>query len=88
MDTVVSAIGQKPNPLITATTLGLQMDKYGYIQVDHDTMATSIQGVYAGGDISGMGANVIRAMGDGRKAASAIHDYIMSIELNKAAANR
>jgi len=89
VDTVVIAIGQKPNPLVTAATLDLQMDKYGYIKIDHYTMATSKEGVYAGGDIAGWGANVIRAMGDGRKAAKSIHDYIMSIGLaGNAVANR
>jgi len=43
-----------------------------------ETMATTKEGVYTGGDIAGFGASVIRAMGDGRKAALAVQDYLMS----------
>jgi glutamate synthase (NADPH/NADH) small chain len=79
-DTVVIAIGQRPNPLITSNNPEISVDKYGYIQVNKETMATTKEGVYAGGDIAGWGANVIRAMGDGRKAARAIHQYVMAGE--------
>ena len=72
------AIGQQPNPMIVDTTPGLKTDKRGYIVVDKETMATTKEGVYAGGDIAGFGASVIRAMGDGRKAATAIQDYFVS----------
>ena len=78
VDTVIMAIGQQPNPMIAATTPGLKTDKRGYIVVDKETMATTKEGVYAGGDIAGFGASVIRAMGDGRKAALAIQDYLVS----------
>ena len=79
-DTVVIAIGQRPNPLITANNPDIEVDKYGYIKVNEETMSTTKEGVYAGGDIAGWGANVIRAMGDGRKAARAIHRYVMAKE--------
>jgi glutamate synthase (NADPH/NADH) small chain len=76
VDTVIVAIGQKPNPMITSTTPGMETDRSGYIIVDKDTMATSKRGVYAGGDIAGFGASVILAMGDGRRAADAIKEYL------------
>jgi glutamate synthase (NADPH/NADH) small chain len=76
VDTVIVAIGQRPNPMIASTTPGLEVDKRGYLVVDEETMATTREGVYAGGDIVGWGASVIRAMGDGRKAAKALHDYL------------
>jgi len=79
-DTVIVAIGQQPNPVIAATTPGLEVDQRGYILVDRETMATSREGLYAGGDIAGWGASVIRAMGDGRKAATAIHEYLAAKE--------
>ena len=78
VDTVIAAIGQEPNPVIFSTTRGLDLDKRGYLIVDRETMATTREGVYAGGDIAGLGATVIRAMGDGRLAARAMHEYIMS----------
>ncbi len=89
VDTVIIAIGQRPNPLVPATTLDLRLNEYGYIQVNRDTMETSKPGVYAGGDIAGFGANVISAMGDGRKAAQSIHHYLISLKpMRKAASCR
>ncbi|MFC1884793.1 NADPH-dependent glutamate synthase, partial [Thermodesulfobacteriota bacterium] len=76
VDTVIVAIGQKPNPMITATTPDMETDRSGYIIVDKETMATTKKGVYAGGDIAGFGASVILAMGDGRRAANAIKEYL------------
>jgi len=72
VDLVVCAIGQSPNPLIPQTTPGLGVGKWGTIDVDWATMATSLPGVYAGGDIVRGGATVILAMGDARRAAAAI----------------
>ena len=72
VDLVVVAIGQSPNPLILQTTPGLKVGKWGTIDVDWATMATSLPGVYAGGDIVRGGATVILAMGDARTAAAAI----------------
>jgi glutamate synthase (NADPH/NADH) small chain len=54
------------------------VDNRGYLVIDEETMATTRKGVYAGGDIVGWGASVIRAMGDGRKAANAMHEYLTS----------
>jgi len=87
VDTVIVAIGQRPNPMVASTTPGLKTDKPGYIVVDRETMATTKEGVYAGGDIAGFGASVIRAMGDGRKAALAIQDYLMSMHASVESGN-
>jgi len=72
VDLVVVAIGQSPNPLIPETTPGLSVGKWGTIDVDWATMATSLPDVYAGGDIVRGGATVILAMGDARTAAAAM----------------
>jgi glutamate synthase (NADPH/NADH) small chain len=78
VDMVVVAIGQSPNPLIPQTTPGLTMGKWGNIDVDWKTMRTSLEGVYAGGDIIRGGATVILAMGDGRIAAAEMDAYLKS----------
>ncbi|MDE5864459.1 MAG: NADPH-dependent glutamate synthase, partial [Lachnospiraceae bacterium] len=72
VDTVVIAIGQSPNPLIRQTTPGLDTQRWGGIIVEEDTMKTSKDGVYAGGDTVTGAATVILAMGAGKKAAKAI----------------
>ncbi len=77
VDTVVVAIGTGANPLISQTTPDLEMNKWGYIVIDEETGATSKPGVFAGGDIVRGAATVILAMGDGRRAAAAINDYVM-----------
>lgn len=74
--TVVIAIGQSPNPLIKLTTPGLETQKWGGIIVREETGATSLEGVYAGGDAVTGAATVILAMGAGKKAAKAIDDYL------------
>jgi glutamate synthase (NADPH/NADH) small chain len=77
VDMVVVAIGTGANPLIPSTTSDLQTNKWGYIVADPETGATSKKGVFAGGDIVTGSATVILAMGAGRKAADAIHKYLM-----------
>lgn len=74
-DTVVVAVGRTPNPIIQSTTEGLAVTKWGTLVVD-ENMKTSIDGVYAGGDIVTGEATVISAMGAGKKAAKAIHEYL------------
>jgi len=74
-DTVIVAIGRTPNPIIQSTTEGLQVTKWGTIVTDENGK-TSIEGVYAGGDIVTGEATVISAMGAGKKAAQAIHEYL------------
>ncbi len=72
VDTVIVAIGNESNPLIRQTTNGLTTDKYGHITVDANGL-TSLDRVYAGGDIVLGAATVILAMGEGRRAAAAIN---------------
>jgi len=74
-DLVIVAIGIGANPLLTKTTPGLKLNKWGYIEADENLM-TSIPGVFAGGDIVRGSATVILAMGDGKKAAQSIHKYL------------
>ena len=78
VDTVVVAIGNSSNPLIPQTTPGLETNKWGNITVTEETMQSSREGVFAGGDIVTGGATVILAAGAGKTAARAIHDYVMS----------
>jgi glutamate synthase (NADPH) small chain len=75
VDTVIIAIGNQANPLIRQTTPGLEFNKWGNIVVD-ETGKTSMEGVYAGGDIVLGAATVILAMGQGRTAAAGINDYL------------
>jgi glutamate synthase (NADPH/NADH) small chain len=79
VDTVVVAIGNSSNPLIPQTTPGLEVNKWGNIVTDEDTMKTSRQGVWAGGDIVTGGATVILAAGAGKAAAKNMHRYLMSL---------
>lgn len=76
VDTVIVAIGNSPNPLIKNTTPGLAVGRKGEIVADADTGATSKPGVFAGGDAVTGAATVILAMGAGKKAAAAIHEYL------------
>ena len=73
----IEAIGTRANPLLTQTTPELKLNKWGNIEVDEKRM-TSIPGVFAGGDIVRGGATVILAMGDGKDAAAAMHEYLMN----------
>jgi glutamate synthase (NADPH/NADH) small chain len=76
VDIVIVAIGTSPNPLIKMTTPGLNTQKWGGIIVNEETGATSREGVYAGGDAVTGAATVILAMGAGKKAATAIDEFI------------
>ena len=76
-DVVIIAVGTSANPLIAQSTKDLSITKRKYIVADEETGHTSKQGVYAGGDIVTGAATVISAMGAGRKAAKAMHDYLM-----------
>jgi glutamate synthase (NADPH/NADH) small chain len=74
-DLVIEAIGTRANPLLTAATPDLKVNKWGYIEADEQG-ATSIPGIFAGGDIIRGSATVILAMGDGKRSAAAIDRYI------------
>jgi len=76
VDTVICALGTQANPVIAQTTPGLETNKWGYLVIDEATGATSIPGVYAGGDIVTGSATVILAMGAGRTAAKTILQYL------------
>ncbi|MGE5615659.1 MAG: NADPH-dependent glutamate synthase [Bacillota bacterium] len=74
-DLVIFAIGTNANPIIGQTSK-IALNKWGYIDADKETLATSVAGVYAGGDIVTGAATVIEAMGAGRRAASSIKAYL------------
>ena len=78
VDTVIMSLGTSPNPLIRSTTPGLEANRKGCLVVNEETMATTREGVYAGGDAVTGAATVILAMGAGKKAAEHIHQYLQS----------
>jgi glutamate synthase (NADPH/NADH) small chain len=78
IDNVIIAIGQSPNQIIQQTTDGLEVTRWGTIITDEETMQTSLEGVYAGGDVVSGAATVISAMGAGKTAANSIHEYLLS----------
>ena len=75
-DLVIVALGTDANPLLTRSIEGLKLNKWGYIEVDSDTGKTSLENVWAGGDIVTGSATVILAMGAGRIAAKSIHGHL------------
>ncbi len=77
-DTVIIAIGNASNPLIKATTDAIEVNRRGNFIVNEETCETTLQGVYAGGDIVLGAATVILAMGQGRKAAKAMNEYLLT----------
>ena len=76
IDTAVISIGSGSNPLLTKSTPGLHLNKWGYIVADPKTGKTMKPRVWAGGDIVTGSATVILAMGAGRMASNSIHDYL------------
>ena len=76
VDCVIMALGTSPNPLIKATTEGLETQRWGGIIVEEETGKTSRDGIYAGGDAVTGAATVILAMGAGKTAAAAIDEYL------------
>jgi glutamate synthase (NADPH/NADH) small chain len=79
-DMVIPALGNKANPLLTSNSPGIQLNKWGNIVADIETGATSVPGVFAGGDIVIGAATVIEAMGAGKRAARVIDAYIKGKE--------
>ena len=75
---VIVAVGTRSNPLLTASEPDLKIDEWGYLVVDEDGMP-SVPGIFAGGDIVRGAATVILAMGDGKRAARAIEQYLGSV---------
>ena len=76
----IIGVGTTANPTVQSSAPDLATNKYSYIVADPETMRTSKRGVFAGGDIVTGGATVILAMGAGRKAAKAMHDYLTTGE--------
>ncbi|MGN0203668.1 MAG: NADPH-dependent glutamate synthase [Coprococcus sp.] len=76
VDTVIMALGTSPNPLISSTTKGLDINKWQCIVADEKNGATTKEGVYAGGDAVTGAATVILAMGAGKAAAKGIDEYL------------
>lgn len=76
VDEVVVSVGVSPNPIVPQSVEGLGVSRWGTIIVNDDTMQSSIPMIFAGGDIVRGGATVILAMGDGRKAAKAMDEWI------------
>jgi homotetrameric NADPH-dependent glutamate synthase len=75
-DSVIYALGTQANPIVGRSTSGLALDARGFIAADEQTQATSLRGVFAGGDIVTGGATVILAMAAGRRAARAIGHWL------------
>ena len=76
VDTVIMSLGTSPNPLISSTTEGLEINKHKCIVADEEFGKTSKEGVYAGGDAVTGAATVILAMGAGKAGAKGIHEYL------------
>ena len=76
VDTVIMSLGTSPNPLISSTTEGLDINRWKCIVADEQTGQTSREGVFAGGDAVTGAATVILAMEAGRHAAAGIHEYL------------
>jgi glutamate synthase (NADPH) small chain len=75
-DAVIVSIGNKPNPLLPRTSPGLKTTRWGTLEADETSLATSIPGVFAGGDVVSGAATVISAMGQAKQAARAMHRYM------------
>ena len=85
-DTVIVALGTGPNPIIQKSAasdgINFETDRKGYFVVDTETRETSVEHIYAGGDVAPVGeSNAINAMGAGKKAAKAINEYLASVNL-------
>ncbi|EPY2271478.1 FAD-dependent oxidoreductase, partial [Clostridium sporogenes] len=76
VDTVIMSLGTSPNPLISSTTKGLEINKRKCLVAEEETGLTTREGVYAGGDAVTGSATVILAMGAGKQAANAIDEYL------------
>ena len=76
LDTVIMSLGTSPNPLISSTTEGLDVNKWQCIVADENNGKTTKEGVYAGGDAVTGAATVILAMGAGKAAAKGIDEYL------------
>ncbi|OAA29745.1 dihydropyrimidine dehydrogenase [Kosmotoga arenicorallina S304] len=80
VELVIEAIGQKANAVLKTGFPGIKLNKWGYIEADPETGKTSLEGVFAGGDIVTGSATVIEAMGAGKRSARAINNYVSSLK--------
>ncbi|NDV46062.1 NADPH-dependent glutamate synthase [Paludibacter sp. 221] len=78
VDEVIVSVGVSPNPLVPQSVKGLNVSKWGTIEVDKETMQSDVPMIFAGGDIVRGGATVILAMGDGRRAAKSMDNWLQS----------
>ncbi len=78
-DSVIFAIGQKANPVAYGELKGLELTPWGTVKVDEE-FRTSVEGLFAGGDVVNGGDTVVRAIAHGRKAARSIHKYLMEVK--------
>ena len=85
-DAIVVSIGNRPNPLIPMTCKSLSTTRKGTLEVDPETLQTSMAGVFAGGDVVSGAATVISAMGQAKKAAANINKYLRGEPLKDEAA--
>jgi len=79
-DLVIIAIGARVSPLVPIAVPGIELDEGGHVIVNPDTLETSIPGVFGGGDLIPGEETIVRAMGDGRRAAQSIHKYLIDRE--------
>ena len=87
VDLVIVSVGVSPNPLIPSSVEGLSVSRRGTIEVDETSMESSVNGLFAGGDIVRGGATVILAMGDGRRAAAGMAAALAAEECHGSAAS-
>jgi len=75
-ETVVVAVGQRPNPVLMRSIEGIDVSKWGTLNIDEEWMSTNIEGIFAGGDVAVGASTVIMAVGHGKRAARAIDTYL------------
>jgi len=80
VDMVIDAIGTLANPIVARSATGVEINQWGYFIIDDNTKATTKEGIFAGGDIVRGSATVISAVGDGKVAARAMHEFLSSGE--------
>jgi len=78
IDMVIDAIGTLANPIVARSATGVEINQWGYFMIDDNTKATTKEGIFAGGDIVRGSATVISAVGDGKAAARAMHEFLSS----------
>lgn len=78
VDVAIVSVGVSPNPLIPSSIKGLDVSKWGTVIVNEETMQSDVEDIFAGGDIVRGGATVILAMGDGRRAAANMDEFLKS----------